>query len=89
MSCPTCSHTMATILAAAPDGYPCIRHCERCGTMTVLRAKDYSDVYVPKLVGRCRGLYASTSEGAWTRLNRNILRKIGIAESIHLPENRT
>ncbi len=54
MSCPTCDHTMDTVIAVPPYGYPCIRHCERCGTMTVLRDKDHSDAYVPKLVESCR-----------------------------------
>ena len=49
MPCPTCSHTIARVTDT-------IAHCERCGTLVVERGRQTSwqDVYVPKLVKRCR-----------------------------------
>lgn len=44
MACPTCSHTVETVIQGRN-----IFHCPRCGT---LRMGDA--VYVPKLVDRCR-----------------------------------
>lgn len=53
MPCPTCSHTME---AVASDGGPYVRHCPRCGTMTIGSSDNPIGVYVPKLVERCRKL---------------------------------
>ncbi len=83
MSCPTCSHTMGLIgYCNGGSAY----HCPRCGT--VKHTNNFGDgeprVYVPKLVERCREFTQHAVEPEtmtlWLRL--------GIAESIHTPEER-
>lgn len=86
MACPTCSHTMESINDVAVYR---IFVCPRCGTVkTEVYTGDpnnwHVEVYVPKLVERCREFRKVMTDGAdaceWARL--------GIAESIDLPENR-
>ena len=78
MACPTCDHTLECF-GVVEDMR--LFHCPRCGTV-----KAGESVYVPKLVERCRefaqfGLaHPQDSEFHWKRL--------GIAESINLPEAR-
>lgn len=50
MPCPTCDHTLQTVL---DDGNRTIRHCPRCGTM-VNDAYGWQDVVTPSLVKRQR-----------------------------------
>ncbi len=76
MSCPTCSHTMACLSSA--DICRPIFHCERCGTIVA-----GVDVYVPKLVERCRKFGVELGP-RWNEL----WKWLGVAESINLPENR-
>ncbi len=89
MSCPTCDGTMAT-LCKQPGSTAFL--CDRCGTVVRIYSADpngYRDVYVPKLVERCREFemnhlaehtISAKDFRAWTGL--------GIAESINTPENR-
>lgn len=88
MACPTCDHSMASINDVAAYR---IFVCERCGTVkTDTYTGDpknwHTQIYVPKLVERCREfegmltLVTSGDAGPWRRL--------GIAEAINLPENR-
>lgn len=75
MACPTCDHTLEGI------GYRMF-HCPRCGTL--VGSPVAGAVHVPALVRRCREfkVYAgATAEPNWNRL--------GIAESINLPGNRS
>lgn len=85
MSCPTCDHTVACI-GIMSDGFATY-WCSRCGSLCYNNDKA---VDVPKLVERCRQfesnkllpLLAVCCEVGklWHRL--------GIAESINLPEAR-
>ena len=83
MPCPTCDHTLQTINRV--DGEDTILHCPRCGTLQVV-FEWRTETYVPKLVERCRqfatGLEMDKASdySSWQRL--------GIAESINLPEGR-
>ena len=91
--CPTCSHTMALLTFHEPVGLQ-YWHCERCGTVVTkatlaIPPDAVRDVCVPKLVERCRELYAGHAGclnpdpyfvSAWHRT--------GIAESINRPEDR-
>lgn len=88
MPCPTCSATLAK-LAETNDGDRIFYHCERCGTVAVQDAGDpperrpFGDVYVPKLVERCRAFEAQRlvlKDGLWVSL--------GIRDAIHSPEAR-
>jgi len=83
MSCTTCGHTLGCLCNDV--GVERIDLCERCGTVVVTRG-DWSEVYVPKLVERCRQfedrhpVFTGGDEALWHTL--------GIAESIRLPEDR-
>ena len=90
MACPTCDHTMETILAIDD----CRRHwCPRCGTIRTvfftLNGGDTVEDYVPKLVERCREfepcLWPLDSVNPKFR---ETWHRIGIAESINLPAGR-
>ena len=85
MACPTCDHTMENISTGRDnDWYTFL--CPRCGTVRMYEAGDEgnAEVYVPKLVGRCR-----TFEGQfWPTGPAPIWRRLGIAESINLPADR-
>lgn len=90
MACPTCDHTMEQL---GRVNFEVCFLCPRCGTVKVqyLANPNAESVYVPKLVERCRNfetdsllpLLAVSGEigKLWHRL--------GIAESINLPEKRT
>lgn len=81
MSCSTCGCSMAMIFnATRHKAY----HCPRCGTIRSERL-GHEDVYVPKLVERCRQfedcLHVNTHQGKqWLSL--------GVEEAIHPPEAR-
>lgn len=75
MPCDTCGHTLA-LIGNDEDGCA-TRHCERCGTLVVERITR-RDVYVPKLVERCRQYRANHPVAlSWDSL--------GIAEAIRPP----
>lgn len=88
MSCPTCGHTMQGVGGVPAVGGDPAFWCPRCGTLEMPARKLTES---PKLVERCRKfetdplmpLPAISGEigKLWTRL--------GIAESIHKPEDRT
>ena len=89
MSCPTCSHTLGRLCIHESMSFYL---CDRCGTVvvTILNANPGTDnprVYVPKLVERCRAFEDEgwPKNGACTRA----WNRLGLAESINLPENRT
>lgn len=78
MSCPTCDHSMQGI------GYGAF-WCPRCGT---LKASDDS-VSSPALVERCRKYHDLVDGGrGMVPFNENLWRKLGVADSIALPERR-
>jgi ribosomal protein S27E len=65
MPCPTCSHTLATLVQAEGLNY---RHCERCGTVIVEPAGfGWTSIYRPKLVDRCREFRAQAASGLSAR----------------------
>jgi hypothetical protein len=77
MSCPTCGHTMQCF-GTRIDGAAAF-WCPRCGSFT----ESETIVHVPKLVERCRRfeqLLGPAYGAEWVRL--------GIGESINLPERR-
>ncbi len=86
MPCPTCDHTLECVISPADPpliGALIIKHCPRCGTMVT-----GTQVYVPKLVERCRQLeksYVSCDE--YPPLTKD-WRRIGLAEAINLPDAR-
>jgi hypothetical protein len=89
MSCPTCDHTMQQINTAgsASQWY----WCPRCGTIKerlwAAEAPFYVDEFeAPKLVGRCRE-FATTQVGCGG--NAAVWNRLGIAESIDLPGDRS
>ncbi len=63
-----------------------LRHfqCPRCGTMVAEYNDGHRNVYVPKLVERCREYQSTQLLGEHLRI-WNVL---GIAESIRKPEER-
>ncbi len=89
MPCPTCDHTMEGIGDAAARR---IFHCPRCGTVKI---ETYTgdpnawavDVFVPKLVQRCRDfaerMPKEAAFGRWSDWHR-----LGIAEAIDPPARR-
>lgn len=87
MSCPTCDHTMAMIVNSPPHSF---HHCPRCGTVKHNThghsAFSVAAVYVPTLVERCRK-FATTQIGCGD--NAALWNRLGIAESINLPADRT
>ena len=94
MSCPTCDHTLAVLVVNHPLRYSL---CQRCGTVVVedlqKREADWDvgqrNVYVPKLVERCREFgkrfFEPVCDPAQDRADWHTL---GIAESINRPEDR-
>jgi hypothetical protein len=61
-----------------------IFHCGRCGTV-----KDGGNVYVPKLVERCREFQKRFDEPVCTpERDYSDWNRLGVRESINLPENR-
>jgi len=89
MACPTCDHSMASIGDVAVRR---IFHCERCGTVKIETytgdpQKWEVEVYVPKLVERCRIFESSLAPDSQSGGGID-WRRLGIAESINLPEAR-
>ena len=86
--CPTCGHTMAKLCVSQQgDSH---FHCERCGTVVVETGDtiDPRDVYVPKLVERCREYEGEFDKENIAQFYRNTWNRLGIRESIHSPEDR-
>ncbi len=81
MSCTTCGDTLYGVGTAA------VWHCPRCGTL-LMASGDHMDIFVPKLVKRCREferiiptiIVGPAWDSEW--------RGLGIAESINLPGER-
>ncbi len=81
MPCPTCN---ATLNHVADFVYL----CPRCGTARVtLAGNSRPDIYVPKLVERCRGISKELPHCTGEQL-RLLWHRYGIAESINTPEGR-
>lgn len=92
MPCPTCDHTMQNI--ASRHGEP-VFWCPRCGTIMFTKPLFEGEKLdeCPKLVKRCREFEAHERddlaqgfEMAKETLFR--LHQLGIAKSIHKPEDR-
>ena len=81
MSCPTCDHTMQRV--DTTDGEEFRRYwCPRCGTLKHENSHEYgfdSD-QAPFLVERVRTLLGS--------VNRNVASRLGVTESVYLPDQR-
>lgn len=81
MACPTCDHTMHDICHQ-------VYWCPRCGTVK----GPVGSPAVPKLVERCREFQNEVNEhelkAVWVRFQHR-WRRLGIAESINLPEKRS
>lgn len=87
--CPICSGTMAKVGERHGDG---VFMCERCGTVKVEDDdRIYADIYIPKLVERCR-VFEKDVLGHLTGALFDHLKirwtTTSIAESIHRPEDR-
>lgn len=90
MACPTCSETMQGL-------HPGCRWCPRCGTLWFDEVCGMGRAVAPKLVARCQELATTVPHDGiptpgghtswplwwveWCRL--------GIAEAINIPEDRT
>jgi hypothetical protein len=87
MSCPTCDHTLAFV-CRQPDSLR-VFHCTRCGTLVALDASGDEHATRPKLVDRCREFEKTFPPGnpPSVSYSREWL-ALGIAESIHRPEER-
>jgi Zn-finger nucleic acid-binding protein len=81
MSCPTCDHTMHCVASRADLMDRDVFWCQRCGT--VLFGKDHA--HAPKLVERVR----TFREQFWPNETPPIWTRLGIAESINTPAERT
>lgn len=88
MSCPTCDHTMSRLgcqYAECTGSWA----CPRCGTLKIGHEDGRFDVIVPELVGRCQDFEASlTAQWSPTEEVMERMRKHGITEAIHKPEDR-
>lgn len=89
MSCPTCTHTMTPL--GVVDGNFKYFWCPRCGTIRAVLMNQKEQDSVPKLVERCRQFRAKVLNtmdvpGRVFRLEE--WRRLGIAESINVPEER-
>jgi len=77
MACPTCDGTFESCAQG-------IFHCGRCGTMKIVRSEDHADVYVPKLVARCRAHIQSVKAASV----KDSLRQLGLVEAVFPPSDR-
>jgi Zn-finger nucleic acid-binding protein len=103
MSCPTCDHTLQTVMM---DRVRKLWHCPRCGTMVSVLL-GHTDVVVPKLVARQRDfirLIEPAELERWLRANkerlaegmganlarffREALHQSGVTESVLPPDER-
>jgi hypothetical protein len=85
MYCSTCGHTLHRPGFAPPSDT--IWLCPRCGTLT----NGIGETYVPLLVERCNRLAAELQGGNFPAGGQEVLEclhRLGILESIALPENR-
>jgi len=82
MSCPTCDHTMHNLGVT-------YYWCPRCGT--IQQSLDFKpfNVNVPKLVGRCRQYECIPVPFNVQPLLASEWQRLGIAESINKPEDRS
>ncbi|QEG31600.1 hypothetical protein GobsT_64220 [Gemmata obscuriglobus] len=87
MSCPTCAHTMQTVVEA-------VFWCPRCGSLRLgpVGAAGTVDLGAPALVTRCRSLVARVCEdvGRFSGAAQLVdtLHRCGVIESINAPEER-
>lgn len=87
MSCPTCGHAMECLSLVLTRGP---YWCPRCGTIGSLSPEDNPQWHVPKLVDRCREMEKALGP-EWVAQCGHLKTKwkqLGIAESIHKPEDR-
>ncbi len=82
MSCPTCDHTLQAVTNVPAVGGRPVFWCPRCGTLC-----HGNDCEAPKLVDRCRE-FEKILVGAKAMTDKQPWRTLGIAESIHKPEDR-
>lgn len=95
MACPTCDHSMEA--CGQNDRGDNFFHCPRCGTLKIDAFGQHGDkLYVPKLVERCREFRATRHPSFKAEVGifgDPVLvaewERIGIAESINVPANRT
>ena len=82
--CPTCSHTMTAFGCKVTDRNFYV--CPRCGTIKTCDGLNAPTIIVPVLIERCREFEK------FLPINQSLKatwRKLGIAESINVPENRS
>ncbi len=87
MTCPTCDHTMECFAGGGPEDERNRYLCPRCGTVKVTEPDEPDQVYVPKLVERCRHFdkfVRATLDGQSVQHWHGM----GISESINTPANR-
>lgn len=85
MSCPTCDHTMHYVGGEVQK----FHLCPRCGTLKVQVGQGEPMFYTPELVRRCQDFEASlTAQWSPTEEVMERMRKHGITEAIHKPEDR-
>jgi hypothetical protein len=90
MTCPTCDHTMQC-LEGGHFGKTGIHWCPRCGTIYFAREGFDDRRSVPMLVERC-GAYEAGLKDCRTPSRSFLIsdwRRLGIAEAINTPENRS
>lgn len=75
MACSICDHTMQCVSTG-------IFWCPRCGTI------QNDTVFVPMLIERCREFYALLPLPSVSGDVGKLWRRLGIEESINVPENR-
>lgn len=90
MSCPTCDHTMESFAGGGPEDERARYLCPRCGTVVVTEPGEADEIYVPKLVERCRMFAAELLlRGIWVQQDLlALLSGHGIAECINPPGRR-
>lgn len=87
MACPTCDHTMQRIVDS-------LSWCPRCGTLKTSGVPEHLEVERPKLIDRLR-TYETRMRNAdddremWGEpVGLTVWNRIGISESINLPDAR-
>lgn len=87
MSCPTCGHTMEGLLQNSVCCAIKTFICPRCGTMKH-ESGERVTYDIPKLVERCRAYQKEFGKENIAQYYRNEWKRLGITESINMPENR-
>jgi hypothetical protein len=81
--CPTCFHTMQLLATTVRDPFR-VYWCPRCGTVRQTASGKEVVCESPMLVDRCRQFARNDTEAG----SIAEFRRLGITESINLPENR-